>query len=121
MLRKLFVYLLRIGVGFYFAYPAVQLIRKGIPQNLSQTVYQCVNTFYPQFTPNTLWMAITLFLIILGGMIAFWKKPMSWIVFGIVVLFFKLATTTSWSLAMLLQVVPVLLVSIALAIYYWQE
>lgn len=118
MLKKVFVYLLRMGVGFYFAYPAVQLFMKGAPANLSKTIYQCVNTFYPQFSTANVWMITTVFFVVLGLMIAFWKTPMSWICFGIIILFFQLATTETWSLPMLLQVIPVLLVSIALAIYY---
>ena len=121
MLRKLFVYLLRFGVGFYFAYPAIQSLMSHPATNFSKSIYQCVNTFYPQFAPNHIWIAVTVFLIILGAMIAFWKKPMSWIVFGIVVLGFKLATASVWSISMIMQTVPVLLVCIALAIYYWQE
>lgn len=118
MLKKLFVYLLRMGVGFYFAYPAIQLFMKGTPTNLTQTIYQCVNTFYPQFSSGNVWMIWTGFFVVLGLMIAFWKTPLSWIVFGIIILFFKLSTTTTWSIPMLMQVIPVLLVSIALAIYY---
>lgn len=121
MLRKLFVYLLRFGVGFYFAYPAIQVLMKHAPKDLSKTIYQCVNTYYPQIAPANLWIAMTVFLIVLGAMIAFWKKPLSWIVFGIFVLGFKLATAGSWSLGVIIQTVPVLLVTIALAIYYWQE
>lgn len=118
MLKKLFIYLLRMGVGFYFAYPAIQLFMKGTPANLSKTIYQCVNTFYPQFSTANIWMIWTAFFVVLGLMIAFWKTPLSWIIFGIIILFFKLSTTTTWTLTMLIQVIPVLLVSIALAIYY---
>ena len=117
MLKKLFIYLLRIGVGFYFAYPAIQEFQKGAPA-LKNTIYACFSTVYPQFSSGNVWTIWTLFFVILGLMIAFWKTPLSWLIFGIVILFFKLSTTTNWSLNFLIQIIPVLLVSIALAIYY---
>lgn len=117
MLKKLFIYLLRAGVGFYFAYPAIQEFQKGAPA-LKNTIYACFSTVYPQFSSGNVWTIWTLFFVILGLMIAFWKTPLSWLIFGIVILFFKLSTTTNWSLNFLIQIIPVLLVSIALAIYY---
>lgn len=117
MLKKLFVYLLRMGVGFYFAYPAIQEFTKGTPA-LKNTIYACFSGAYPQFTSGNIWTLWTVFFVLLGLMIAFWKTPLSWIIFGIIILCFKLFTTTTWSIPMLMQVIPVLLVSIALAIYY---
>lgn len=117
MLKKIFVYLLRIGVGFYFAYPAFQAFNKGTPA-LSNTIYSCFHTMYPQFSSANIWTIWTIFFILLGIMIAFWKTPLSWLIFAIIILFLKLSTTTTWSLNFLIQIIPVLLVSIALAIYY---
>lgn len=117
MLKKIFVYLLRIGVGFYFAYPAIQEFLKGAPA-LKNTIYSCFSGIYPQFTSGNIWTLWTVFFVLLGLMIAFWKTPLSWIIFGIIVLTFKLITTTTWNLQLAMQIVPVLFVSVALAIYY---
>lgn len=117
MLKKVFIYLLRMGVGFYFAYPAIQEFQKGVPL-LKNTIYSCFSSIYPQFTAGNVWTLWTIFFVVLGLMIAFWKTPLSWILFGIVVLIFKIMTTSTWTLSFAMQIVPVLFVSVALAIYY---
>jgi ABC-type proline/glycine betaine transport system permease subunit len=120
MFKKIFIYLLRIGVGFYFAYPAIQEFLKGVPKDIGKTIYSCFNNFYPQISIHNMWLIWTLFFIVLGVMIALWKTPLSWIIFGIIILIFKIWTTTQnqITLTFLIQIIPVLLVSIALAIYY---
>ena len=117
MLKKIFIYLLRAGVGFYFLYPAVQDFMKGSPK-LSNTIFSCISTYFPQFSSQNVWIMWTILFVVLGLMIAFWKTPLSWIILGLIILIFKLITASSYPLSFLIQIVPVFLVSIALAIYY---
>lgn len=115
-MQNIIAYLIRAGVGFYFMYPSL-LTLFGKTKKVTSGVFACFNQYFP---PEIVWTGWHLFFIFLGLMIAFWKYPLSWIILGILILGFKLYMNPL-TVPLLLEVVPVLLVAIGLAIYYWKN
>ena len=72
----------------------------------------------PTVSSQFVWLTWNLFFVFLGIMIAFWKKPLSWIILGAILLILKICTAPVINYRLLLEIVPVLLVTIALLVYY---
>jgi hypothetical protein len=120
MFRKVFIYLIRAGVGFYFIYPALSRLFAAHAKSpvLSKTIYACFATYTPHVSAQFVWITWNAFFIILGLMIAFWKRPLSWIIVGGILLLLKLFTAPALTYKVLLEITPVLLVTLALLVYY---
>jgi hypothetical protein len=115
MMKHIILYLFRASVAFYFIYPSIQALQSGVSA-INNPLFSCFVKSYA-FSPDTTALVFHILSIVLGLLILLWKHPFTPLVIAILVLLGKLIVVKT-TFALLMIIVPILLVSIGLAIYY---
>ncbi len=115
-MKHIILYLFRASVAFYFIFPAVLNLR-GTSDFVTSPLFKCFTSAYT-FAPDVVAMAINILAILLGVLILVWKRPLTPLVLGILVLISKFILEKEYTFDFLMVIVPIALVNVGLAIFY---
>lgn len=115
-MKHIILYLFRASIAFYFIFPAVLNLR-GASDFITSPLFKCFTSSYT-FAPDMVALAINILAILLGVLILVWKRPLTPLVLGILVLISKFILEKNYSFDFLMIIVPIALVSVGLAIFY---
>jgi type IV secretory pathway VirB3-like protein len=115
-MKHIIPYLFRASIAFYFIFPAVLNLR-GTSDFVSSPLFKCFTASYA-FGPDMVAMAINILAILLGVLILVWKRPLTPLILGILVLISEFILEKEYTFDFLMVIVPIALVSVGLAIFY---